>query len=84
MLPIYCDHPHVGTFRIREVLEKDTVNDLFLVFSASLYAEKVQLPKGQWEIYINGEQAGTTPLGTVSDVLEGPPICAMVLIRKEK
>ena len=84
MLPVYCDHPHVGTFRVREVLEKDQVNDLFLVFSASRNTEKVQLPKGKWEVYINGEQAGTTPLDTVTDVLNVPPISAMVLIRKEK
>ena len=82
MLPVYCDHPHVGTFRLREDLADKKTEDLFLVFSAANHPVEVKLPSGTWEIYVNGDKAGTTSLGTAEGTLKVPAISGMVLIRK--
>ena len=83
MIPIHCDQAHVGAFRIREEVSAGQVNDLFLVFSASDHVEHLPLPEGKWEIHVNDEKAGTEPLGTVEGILNIPPICGMVLVKKK-
>ena len=54
---------------------------LFVIFNPKKEAVDVTLPDGSWTVYINGEDAGITPL----DVLEGnisvDPISAMVLVK---
>ena len=84
MVPFHCDQAHVGAFYLKEKLPGGHENALFLVFSASDYAEKLRLPAGEWEVHINDKKAGITSLGTVKDVLDIPPISAMVLVRKVK
>ena len=84
MIPVHCSHAHVGAFRIRERLDNGQNNELFMVFSASKNAETLPLPEGKWEIHVNDQKAGTQSLGTVEGTLHIPPICGMVLVRKEK
>ena len=84
MVPFHCDQAHVGAFFLKDIHEDGTENRIFVAFSASDYVEHVTLPKGKWEIHINGEKAGTKSLGTVQGTLDIPPISAMVLIRKVK
>ena len=40
------------------------------------------LPEGEWDIRINGEDAGDTSLGTAEDTVEVQPISAMVLVQE--
>ena len=84
MVPFHCDQAHVGAFFMKEHLDDGSESRIFVVFSASDYEEHLRLPQGEWEVYIDGEKAGTKPLGTVKDILTIPPISAMVLVRKVK
>ena len=52
---------------------------LFVVFNPNETETTVALPEGEWTIYINGEDAGTEALGTVSGQVTVDPISACVL-----
>ena len=56
-------------------------SDLFVIFNPSTGTTKVDLPEGEWTVYINGEDAGTDALGTTQWNAEVAPISAMVLVR---
>ena len=56
-------------------------NDLFVIFNPNADSVSVELPAGEWTVYINGEDAGTEALGTVQWDVEVAPISAMVLMK---
>ena len=74
----------MGAFLLKEKLDDGHENEIFVVFSASDYPETIRLPKGDWEIHVTGEKAGTESLGTRNTKLTIPPITAVVLVRKVK
>lgn len=86
-------HPQVRTGSPDEVIPVDTGNDhcvayfvkedLFAIFNAGPTAITLPLPDGQWEIFVDGTKAGSTPLLTVKDSIDVAPICAAILCRKE-
>ena len=55
-------------------------NDLIVVFNPKAESTAVNLPEGQWEIYVSGQQAGTEVLGTASGTVTVEPISALVLV----
>lgn len=55
-------------------------NDIFFVFNPRTEATTVALPEGNWTVYINGEDAGTTALGTAQGEVTVDAISAMVLV----
>ena len=56
-------------------------NDMFVIFNPRRETTTVTLPEGQWTIYINGEEAGTTALGNASGSVTVDAISAMVLVK---
>ena len=61
----------------------ETADELFVIFNANEAQTTVTLPEGSWNVYINGEKAGTEILDTItggSATVE--PISAMVLVRE--
>jgi pullulanase len=56
-------------------------NDLFVIFNPRPETTNVPLPEGEWTVYINGEDAGTTALGTASGSVTVDAISAMVLAK---
>ena len=56
-------------------------NELIVVFNPNAEASTVELPKGTWTIYINGDKAGTDALGTARGTATAEPISAMVLVK---
>ena len=54
---------------------------LVVIFNPNAEATTVTLPEGQWEIHINGEDAGVTALATAEGTVEVAPISAMVLVQ---
>ena len=56
-------------------------NELIVVFNPTPNASAVELPEGEWTIYINGDQAGIEALGTASGTATAEPISAMVLVK---
>ncbi len=77
---IACADGNVLAFHIASGANGEN-NDLFVVFNPRPESTTVTLPEGEWTIYINGEDAGTTALGTASGDLEVAPISAMVLVK---
>ena len=56
-------------------------NEFVVIFNPNTDATTVTLPEGEWTVYINGEDAGTTPLGTCSGTATVEPITALVLVK---
>ena len=57
-------------------------NELVIIFNPNAEATNVTLPEGEWDIRINGEDAGDTSLGTAEGTVEVAPISAMVLVQE--
>jgi len=55
--------------------------DLFVIFNPGNQTANVELPDGEWTIYINGKNAGTDSLGTTQGTAAAEAISAMVLVR---
>ncbi len=81
LIPVHCDHPHVGAFHLRGDVDGERAKELYLVFSASDTAETVKLPEGKWNVCINGETAGTEPLAVVEGTVTVAPISATVFVK---
>ena len=74
---------NVVAFDIQGDRGGETADELFIIFNANETETSVSLPDGSWNVYINGEKAGTEILDTVtggSAVVE--PISAMVLVKE--
>ena len=81
LVPVYCEHPHVGAFRLSGNTELESASEMFIIFSAARTAQTVPLPAGKWQILVNAEKAGTESLGTAESSVTLPPISAMVLVK---
>ena len=74
---------NVTAFQIKGGANGDESKGMFFVFNANEESTTVTLPDGLWGIYVNGEKAGTTSLGTASGELTVAPISAMVLLLED-
>ena len=66
-------------FHIDGEADQDASNGIVVIFNPGKEAATVTLPEGHWNVYVNGEQAGTNALGTVHDSVTVDAISAMVL-----
>lgn len=82
LIPVHCDHKNVGAFQLKGDVSGESATEIFIIFSAAETAETVALPKGKWNVVVNGEKAGTTPLATAEGHVTLAPISAMVLIKE--
>jgi len=81
VVPVPCKDPHMIAFHICGDVSSESAKELFLVFNADDASKSITLPEGIWQVFINGEHAGTEPLATVQGELEIPSICPFVLIK---
>ena len=51
-----------------------------MIFNPNKTVATVALPEGNWNVYINGEVAGTTALGSYQGQVKAAPISAMILL----
>lgn len=73
---------NVIAFDIQGGINGESAEELFIIFNANETATTVTLPAGTWNVYINGEKAGTEVLDTVtSGSATVEPISAMILIK---
>ncbi|MDE7261517.1 MAG: hypothetical protein K2N78_05575, partial [Oscillospiraceae bacterium] len=75
---------NVLAFDIQGGVNGETAEELFVIFNANETSATVALPEGNWNVYINGESAGTQALASISDgsaVVD--PISAMVLVKED-
>ena len=57
-------------------------SDMVVIFNPRTEATTITLPEGEWDICINGEDAGTAVLGTATGSVTVDAISAMVLVQK--
>ena len=75
---------NVLAFDIRGGVNGETAEEMFVIFNANEASAAVALPEGNWNVYINGEKAGTQPLAGITNgsaVVE--PVSAMVLVKED-
>nr|MBQ8244968.1 type I pullulanase [Oscillospiraceae bacterium] len=58
-------------------------NDIIAIFNPRSSETVVDLPEGDWKIYVNAEDAGTAVLGEAQGQVSVEPISAMVLVKGE-
>ena len=75
---------NVIAFDIQGGINGETAEELFVIFNANEASTTVTLPEGNWNVYVNGEKAGTQALATITDgSAEVAPISAMVLVKED-
>ena len=73
----------VVAYQIKGGMEGESASKLFFIFNADQAASSVNLPEGDWNIYVNGEKAGTEILGTASGSVSVDGLSAMVLVQED-
>ena len=73
----------VTAFQINGGVNGEESAGLFVIFNPAVDAQTVTLPEGSWDIYINGEDAGTEIIATAEGSVTVEPISAMVLVQEE-
>ena len=71
---------NVTAFQIKGGANGDTTEGIIVIFNPNKTVATVALPEGNWNVYINGETAGTTALGSYQGQVKVAPISAMVLL----
>ena len=72
---------NVVALQISGGVNGETADAIFVIFNPNNAEESVTLPEGQWDVYVDGERAGTEVLDTVSGAAQVAPISALVLTR---
>ena len=71
---------NVAGFVIKGGVNGEEDDAIVVIFNPNKEATTVTLPEGEWNIYVNGEDAGTKVLGTASGSVKVDAISAMVLV----
>ena len=74
---------NVVAFEMKAGANGDSANGMYFIFNANREEKTVDLPEGNWDVYINGEKAGTEVLETISGAALVEPISALVLVKSE-
>ena len=61
----------------------ETSDGLFVIFNAKNSAATVTLPEGNWNVYVNGQKAGTEALSSHTGSVTVDGISAMVLVKED-
>ena len=69
------------SFQIAGGANGEPSEGLFVIFNPKSEIADIELPEGSWTAYINGEEAGLTPLETYEGSVSVEPISAMVLVK---
>jgi len=72
----------VNGFVITGGINDEKADAICVIFNPNPEEAKVTLPEGKWNIYINGEDAGTEKLGSASGEVTVAGISAMVLVQE--
>jgi pullulanase len=63
-------------------VEGEKADSILVYFNPNPEATQITLPEGDWNVYINGEKAGTEVLEKVSGTVTVDAISAMVLVQE--
>lgn len=73
---------NVVAFDISGGVNGETAKEIYVVFNANNEEQTIDLPDGKWNVYIDGEKAGTEVISTVKGSATVAPISALVLVRE--
>ena len=76
--PHHLENPHGVAFLLEEQDQ-----ELIAIFNGDTQALTVDLPEGEWQVYIRQGQSGTEPIGSVSGRVEVPSLSPIVLGKKK-
>lgn len=77
------DTDNVVAYTISGQPNGEKAEEIFVVYNANPEAVEISLPSdGKWNVYVNGEKAGTKVIETVSKKLSVQGISAMVLVKE--
>ena len=74
---------NVLAFNITGGVTGENAKGIYVIFNANNAETSVNLPEGDWNVYINGEKAGTTVLETISGTAKVAPISTLVLVQED-
>ena len=60
---------------------EDSVNEFYVIHNAEASDVTIELPEGEWSVYVYGRDAGTDVLDTVSTTITVPGISTAILAR---
>ena len=72
---------NVAAYEIRGGVNGETSEGIVAIFNGNASASNVTLPEGNWDVYVNGEKAGTEVIETVSGTVSVPGISALILVK---
>lgn len=74
ILPMDSSDPHCVAFSIGD--------DAIAIFHGGNNPVTLPLPPGDWQVFVDGDQAGTDPIATCEGMVRIPPVSAKILLRK--
>lgn len=73
---------NVVAYQITGKPNGESAQAIYVIHNANRTSVSVELPKGKWSVYINGEKAGTEVLETIKNgTAEVAPVSTMVLVQ---
>ena len=79
VIPVTGLPASVVAYNIKGEADGDASDGIFCAFNGSKTAATVTLPEGTWTIFVNGEDAGTTSLGTATGSITVDPLSSVIL-----
>ncbi len=70
----------VLAYEIKGGANGEASDGIFVIYNGTSSVANVPIPQGVWTIYVNGETAGTTALGTATTTVAVDAMSAMVLV----
>ncbi|MGN1456914.1 MAG: type I pullulanase [Acutalibacteraceae bacterium] len=71
----------VIAYSIDGAANNEVAEQIFVIYNPNREATNVTLPDGDWDVYVSGNQAGTTVLSTAKGEVSVEPISATVLVK---
>lgn len=73
----------VTAFNISGAYKKEKSKGIYVIYNPASVEAEVTLPSGEWNIYVNGDRAGTESLGTAKEKVTVSAASAMVLVKEK-
>lgn len=84
VIPVDGLEANVTAFTVKGGVNGETAEEMVVIFNPNAAETEVKLPEGTWNVCINGEQAGTDTIETITaGTAKVSPISAMVLVKGE-
>ena len=74
--PVTSQDAHTLIFQLKNQAEK-----MYIIFNLGDRISSVELPAGEWELFIDGNSAGVEPIRAETGLIEVAPCSAMVFIQ---